>query len=80
MDVILIRHTSVNVPKGTCYGWSDVPVADIAVLAVVFAVQLFAGAIGGRRNSGLSCKMCIRDRLFGVPDLGSRAHVQLGHQ
>lgn len=28
MDVILIRHTSVNVPKGTCYGWSDVPVAD----------------------------------------------------
>ena len=27
----------------------------VAVLAVVFAVQLFAGAIGGRRNSGLSC-------------------------
>lgn len=28
MDVYLIRHTSVNVPKGTCYGWTDVPVAD----------------------------------------------------
>ena len=28
MDVVLIRHTSVGVPKGTCYGWSDVPVAD----------------------------------------------------
>jgi alpha-ribazole phosphatase len=28
MEVILIRHTSVNVPKGTCYGWSDVDVAD----------------------------------------------------
>jgi len=26
MDVILIRHTSVDVPKGTCYGWTDVPV------------------------------------------------------
>lgn len=28
MEVILIRHTHVGVPKGTCYGWSDVPVAD----------------------------------------------------
>ncbi len=28
MKVILIRHTRVNVPKGTCYGWTDVPVAD----------------------------------------------------
>lgn len=27
MEVILIRHTSVNVPKGTCYGHTDVPVA-----------------------------------------------------
>lgn len=24
----MIRHTRVGVPKGTCYGWSDVPVAD----------------------------------------------------
>ena len=24
----MIRHTSVGVPKGTCYGWTDVPVAD----------------------------------------------------
>lgn len=28
MEVVLIRHTSVDVPKGTCYGWSDVPVAE----------------------------------------------------
>lgn len=28
MKVTLIRHTSVNVPQGTCYGWTDVPVAD----------------------------------------------------
>jgi len=27
MEVILIRHTSVNVPPGTCYGQTDVPVA-----------------------------------------------------
>ena len=27
MEVILVRHTSVDVPKGTCYGQTDVPVA-----------------------------------------------------
>lgn len=25
MDIILIRHTSVDVPRGTCYGQTDVP-------------------------------------------------------
>ena len=28
MEVVMIRHTSVNVAKGTCYGWTDVPVSD----------------------------------------------------
>lgn len=28
MEVILVRHTSVDVPKGTCYGWTDVPVRE----------------------------------------------------
>ena len=28
MEVVLVRHTSVAVPKGTCYGWTDVPLAD----------------------------------------------------
>ena len=28
MEVILVRHTKVGVPKGMCYGQSDVPVAD----------------------------------------------------
>lgn len=27
MEVILVRHTSVDVPQGTCYGQTDVPVA-----------------------------------------------------
>ena len=31
MIVVLIRHTSVDVPPGTCYGWSDVPVKDTFV-------------------------------------------------
>ena len=28
MEIILIRHTRVGIEKGTCYGWSDVPLAD----------------------------------------------------
>lgn len=28
MEVILIRHTRVGVPKGTCYGQADVPLAE----------------------------------------------------
>lgn len=28
MEIVLIRHTSVAVPKGTCYGQTDVPVAE----------------------------------------------------
>lgn len=28
MTITLTRHTSVDVPRGTCYGWSDVPVRD----------------------------------------------------
>lgn len=27
MKVILVRHTTPDVPKGTCYGWSDVDIA-----------------------------------------------------
>ncbi|WMI95636.1 alpha-ribazole phosphatase [Bacteroides fragilis] len=28
MEIILIRHTSVDVPKGVCYGQADVPLRD----------------------------------------------------
>ena len=28
MEVILIRHTTVDVPTGTCYGQTDVPLMD----------------------------------------------------
>ena len=28
MEITLIRHTRVAVAPGTCYGWTDVPVAD----------------------------------------------------
>ncbi|MBR1682682.1 MAG: alpha-ribazole phosphatase [Bacteroidaceae bacterium] len=28
MELFLIRHTSVAVPRGTCYGWTDVPVSE----------------------------------------------------
>ena len=28
MELYLIRHTSVAVPRGTCYGWTDVDVSE----------------------------------------------------
>ncbi|MCK9626201.1 MAG: alpha-ribazole phosphatase family protein [Bacteroidales bacterium] len=28
MELFLVRHTSVDVPQGTCYGHSDVPLKD----------------------------------------------------
>ena len=28
MEIILVRHTSVVVAKGTCYGWTDVALSD----------------------------------------------------
>jgi len=28
MEIVLVRHTSVDVPAGTCYGQTDVPVAS----------------------------------------------------
>ena len=28
MQVTLVRHTRVKVPRGTCYGWSDVTLAE----------------------------------------------------
>lgn len=28
MEIYVIRHTQVDVPKGTCYGQTDVPVSD----------------------------------------------------
>ena len=46
MDIIMVRHTRVGVPKGTCYGWSDVPVADTfeqeATLTKSRLVEVFA--------------------------------------
>ena len=42
----MVRHTRVGVPKGTCYGWSDVPVADTfeqeATLTKSRLVEVFA--------------------------------------
>ena len=28
MEICFVRHTTVSVPEGTCYGWSDVALAD----------------------------------------------------
>ena len=28
MEIILVRHTSVALDKGTCYGWTDVELSE----------------------------------------------------
>ena len=33
MQVTLVRHTRVDVPRGVCYGWSDVQIDSIVVTA-----------------------------------------------
>ncbi len=44
MAITLIRHTPVDVPKGTCYGISDVmPVADISEYVARLKAQLNIG-------------------------------------
>lgn len=43
MEVTLVRHTSVGVPKGTCYGWSDVPVAATFEMEATLTKRNLAG-------------------------------------
>lgn len=43
MKVTLIRHTSVAVPRGTCYGWSDVPLADTFEAEAASTLQRLKG-------------------------------------
>ncbi|MBQ9570592.1 MAG: alpha-ribazole phosphatase [Prevotella sp.] len=45
MEVTLIRHTSVGVPKGTCYGWTDVPLADTFIEEAENTKQQLQGLI-----------------------------------
>jgi alpha-ribazole phosphatase len=39
MEIFLIRHTSVNVPKGICYGKSDVELNDTAEAEITKTVK-----------------------------------------
>lgn len=43
MDIFLIRHTSVDVPKGICYGKSDVKLNHTASDEIENTVQRLAG-------------------------------------
>ena len=40
LEIILVRHTSVDVPRGTCYGQTDVPVADSFVQEATLTRQM----------------------------------------
>lgn len=69
MEVILIRHTAVDVPTGTCYGQSDVPLKEpFEELAAATKAELKAcGPIDHAYTSPLS--RCTRLAAFcGYPD------------
>ena len=55
MDVFLIRHTSVDVPKGFCYGATDVALSDsFAIEAEVVRERLLGVAFDAVFTSPLS--------------------------
>lgn len=45
MEVYLIRHTSVDVPKGTCYGFTDVPLRDTFEAEATITKQNLEGIV-----------------------------------
>ena len=51
MDIVLIRHTSVGVEKGTCYGWSDVPVADTFETEAIAACAMGGVSFNGGKGA-----------------------------
>lgn len=59
MEITLIRHTSVDVPTGTCYGQTDVPLkASFKQEAAVVAQQLSTSIFDKVYTSPLS--RCVR--------------------
>lgn len=69
MEVILVRHTSPDVPAGTCYGQTDVPLKDsfAAEAAATLEVLAMLGAPDAVFTSPLS--RCVRLAEFcGYPD------------
>ena len=46
MKITLIRHTKVDVPSGTCYGWTDVPLAPTFPDEARLVRERLAGATG----------------------------------
>jgi alpha-ribazole phosphatase len=76
MEVILIRHTAVDVPMGTCYGQTDVPLkASFEEEAAVTRAALEAcGPIDHAYTSPLS--RCTRLAAFcGYPDAEHDARI-----
>ena len=45
MKITLIRHTKVDVPSGTCYGWTDVPLAPTFPDEARLVRERLAGAV-----------------------------------
>lgn len=60
MEVILIRHTSVDVPPGTCYGQTDVPLRSSFSEEARIVRERLAGLIPFDRVYTSPLSRCIR--------------------
>lgn len=66
----MIRHTRVGVPKGTCYGWSDVPVAETFVQEATMTRKRLqeAGTSFDKVFSSPLTRACKLAEFCGYPD------------
>lgn len=68
MTIYFIRHTSVKVPKGTCYGQSDVPLNDTFVEEAARVKQQIEGVVFDRVFTSPLTRCVELARFCGYPD------------
>lgn len=68
MKITLIRHTSVDVPNGTCYGWSDVPVASTFMQEAAVTKRSIAGTVFDKVYTSPLTRARILSEFCGYPD------------
>ena len=76
MEVILVRHTSVDVPAGTCYGQTDVPLKDTFAVEAAATREVLSAL--GKPNLVFTSPLsrCVRLAEFcGYPDAARDARL-----
>lgn len=79
MELFLIRHTSVAVPRGTCYGWSDVPVSDHFEEEAMACLQQLEGVIFDRVYTSPLTRAKKLAAFCGYPDAVEEPRIREMH-